>query len=200
MKASGKKGLWFTLVFVALAGVAGFLYWRNRESSMATTEAAAAAQASARQEPAGVSCLGHIEPQDGIVSIAVRSISGQPSLVSELKVHEGDWVKPGQVVAILDSRRQFEETVRDLNAQVGVAQSRLAIAKTGARRGDVAAQQAEIARLEASLQAARVVAARYEELYGKQAATVTERDQSRLQVETTTQMLNAARNRLTSIE
>jgi HlyD family secretion protein len=200
LKASGKKGLWFTLVFVALAGVAGFLYWRNRESSMATTEAAAAAQASARQEPAGVSCLGHIEPQDGIVSIAVRSISGQPSLVSELKVHEGDWVKPGQVVAILDSRRQFEETVRDLNAQVGVAQSRLAIAKTGARRGDVAAQQAEIARLEASLQAARVVAARYEELYGKQAATVTERDQSRLQVETTTQMLNAARNRLTSIE
>ncbi|HJZ95126.1 MAG TPA: hypothetical protein VKE70_01385, partial [Candidatus Solibacter sp.] len=79
----------------------------------------------------------------------------------ELKVQEGDWVKPGQVVAVLDSHRQLQEAVRDLNAQVVVAQSRLAIARTGARKGDLAAQQAEIARLEAALAGARINADRY---------------------------------------
>lgn len=150
--------------------------------------------------PTRISCLGHIEPRDGITLVSGRALAGEPSIVGELKVREGDWVQAGQVVAVLDSNRQLEEVVRNLNAQVGVAQSRLAVARTGPKQGDIAAQQADIARLEASLAGARIDADRFEQLYQKQAATVIERDQRRLAVETTTQMLNEARSRLTSMQ
>lgn len=200
MKGVGKKRFWFTLVVLAVvAGAGAFLYLRANGGLIGRSEAAAT-QPAAKQEPSRISCLGRIEPKDGVVSISVRSLSGQPSIMGELKVHEGDWVKAGQVVAVLDSHRQLEEGVRNLSAQVAVARSRLAIARTGARKGDLAAQQAEIARLEAALAGARINADRHEALYQKQAATVTDRDQSRLQVETTTQMLNAARSRLLSLE
>ena len=200
MKGVGKKRFWVILVALAVVAAAGaFLYLRANGGLPGQGEATAKPPAS-KQAPSRIACLGRIEPKDGVVSISVRSLSGQPSIMGELKVHEGDWVKAGQVVAILDSHRQLDEATRNLNAQVAVAQSRLAIARTGARKGDVAAQQAEIARLEAALAGARTNADRFEALYQKQAATVTERDQSRLQVETTTQMLNAARSRLLSIE
>jgi HlyD family secretion protein len=200
LKGNGKKRVWFIPVLLVLvAGAGALLYWRY--GSQAGPGDAAAKQPVAKQGPSGISCLGHIEPKDGIVSISVRALSGQPSIVSELKVHEGDWVKAGQIVALLDSHKQFEAAVRNLNTQVAVAESRVAVAKTTAvRKGEAAAQQAEIARLEASLAAARISADRYEALYEKQAATVTERDQSRLQVETTTQMLNAAKSRLLSMD
>jgi HlyD family secretion protein len=188
------------MAMCVVAGLGVVLYWRANASAAGAADAAAK-QPAAKQEPAKVSCLGRLEPKDGIVSISVRSLSGQPSIVGELKVHEGDWVKAGQVVAVLDSHRQLEEAARNLNAQVAVAQSRLAVAKTtGVRKSDLAAQQAEIARLEASLSGAKVNADRVQALFDKQAATVTERDQSRLQVETTTQLLNGARSRLASLE
>ena len=199
MNSVGKKSFWFFLVLLAAAaGVGAWLY--VRANGLPGRTEAVAKPDPAIQRPAGIACLGRIEPKDGIVSISARAISGQPSIVGELKVHEGDLVKAGQVVAVLDSHRGLEETVHNLNAGVAVAQSRLAVAKTGARKGDLAAQQAEIARPEAALAATRIQADRYEQLYQKQAATVIERDQRRLDVETTSQMLNAARSRLLSLD
>ena len=200
MSGVEKKRFWLTLVVLAGVSGAGALYYSRVNRGLTGRTEAATKPAPAKQGPSRISCLGHIEPRDGVVTISARSLSGQPSIMRELKVHEGDWVKPGQVVAVLDSHRQLQEAVRDLNAQVVVAQSRLAIARTGARKGDLAAQQAEIARLEAALAGARINADRYAALYEKEAATVTDRDQSRLQVETTTQMLNAARSRLVGLE
>jgi HlyD family secretion protein len=199
LNGSKKKLFWLSSLVIAIVA-GGFLAFRADRGSTGPAETAPT-QHAANQQLSRISCLGHIEPKDGIVWISVRSLSGQPSIIGELKVHEGDWVNAGQVVAVLDSHRQLEETVQNLKAQVAVAQSRLAIAKTSAvKKGDLAAQQAEIGSLEATLVADRTSAARYEALYQKQAATVTERDQSALQVETATQMLSAARSRLLSLE
>jgi HlyD family secretion protein len=150
--------------------------------------------------PAGIACLGRIEPKDGIVTVAARALAGEPSVVGELRVHEGDLVKAGQIIAVLDSYRELESTVQSLNAEVAVAESRVAVAKTGPRKGDVAAQEAEIARLEAVLADARVDAARYEQLYDRKAATAVERDQRRLQVATATKAIDEARSRLASLQ
>lgn len=149
---------------------------------------------------ARISSLGRIEPFEGIIRVSARSISGQPSIVSELRVKEGDWVKPGQVIATLDSREQLEAVVHDLEARAAVAQQRVATAKAGGKKADTAAGQAEIARLEAVLANARNDRDRYEELYRKGAATVTERDQRRMLVETTTQAINAAKARLAGVD
>src|SRR5580704_1551991 len=193
------KGFWFTLV--VLAGVAaGGAWYFNRTGGIAFGRSEAAKSVPAGTDPQKIACLGRIEPGDGIVAVSTRGIPGQPSIIERLNVHEGDLVKAGSVVAVLDSRRQLEDSVHSLEAQVKVAQNRVEVVKGGPRKGDLAAQQAEIARLEATLAGAQIDAARYDELYEKRAATVIERDQSRLQVETARQAVNEARSRLQSLQ
>jgi len=80
-----------------------------------------------------------------------------------------------------------------------VAQERVAQVKTGAKKGDVAAQHAEIARLEAVAANARDQYALCEALFNKQAATGVELAQKRTLVETTTQAVNEAKNQLQSM-
>jgi HlyD family secretion protein len=194
-----KKGFWFTLV--VLAGVAaGGAWYFMRTGGVAFGRNEAAKPAPPNSDPQKIACLGRIEPGDGIVSVSTRGIPGQPSIIERLNVHEGDWVKTGDVVAVLDSRRQLEDAVHSLESQVKVAQNRVDVVKSGPRKGDLAAEQAAIARLEATLAGAQIDAARYDELYQKQAATVIERDQRRLQVETATQAVNEAKSRLQSLQ
>lgn len=59
-----------------------------------------------RPDEASIVCLGRISPDGDVIRLSARSISGQPSLVSELLVKQGDLVKRGQVLAVLDSRTQ----------------------------------------------------------------------------------------------
>jgi HlyD family secretion protein len=193
------KGFWFTLVILA-GVVAGGAWYLLRTGSIAFGRTEAPRPAPASIGPQKIACLGRIEPGDGIVSVSTRGIPGQPSIIERLNVHEGDWVKTGEIVAVLDSRRQLEDAVHSLEAQVKVAQNRVEVVKSGPRKGDLAAQQAEIARLEATLAGARIDAARYDELYQKRAATGIERDQRLLQVETATQAVNEARSRLQSLQ
>lgn len=52
-----------------------------------------------------VTCLGRIEPLDGVRVLAGPSGSGAASVISEMRVKEGDWVEQGQVMAVLDDHR-----------------------------------------------------------------------------------------------
>jgi HlyD family secretion protein len=194
------KGFWFTLVVLAGVAAGGAWYFMRTGGVAFGRSEAAAKPAATGRDPQKIACLGRIEPGDGIVSISTRGIPGQPSIIERLNVHEGDLVKTGEVVAVLDSRRQLEDAIRSLEAQVKVAQNRVEVVRSGPRKGDLAAQQAEIARLEATLAGAQIDAARYDELYEKRAATVIERDQRRLQVETARQAVNEARSRLQSLQ
>ena len=95
--------------------------------------------------------LGRIEPEDGIITLSARSLMGQPSLVSELRVKEGDYVQRGQVLAILDSSAQLEGAWREAEGRLGLAQTQLEQVEAGAKTGDLAAQAAEIERTKAEL-------------------------------------------------
>src|SRR5438045_35604 len=59
----------------------------------------------AREGPIG--CLGRVEAGEGLIAIATRSLSGQPSIVGRLFVKEGDQVRARQILAELDSERQL---------------------------------------------------------------------------------------------
>ena len=52
-----------------------------------------------------ITCLGRIEPLDGVRVLAGPSgFSGAGAVISELRVKEGDWVESGQVLAVLDDQ------------------------------------------------------------------------------------------------
>jgi HlyD family secretion protein len=161
--------------------------------------AAAATPAPTPQPPGRVASRGRIEPLDGIIRVSARSISGQASIVDELHVHEGDHVQAGQVIAVLDSHRQLEAVVRNLEAQVAVAQQRVATVKAGGKKADTAAGEAEIARLQVVLANAQQDANRYDDLYQKGSATIGERDQRRVAVATTVEAIKAAQARVAGV-
>ena len=57
-----------------------------------------------------ITCLGRIEPLDGVRILAGPSGSGAASVIAEVRVKEGDWVEEGQILAVLDDHelRQAE--------------------------------------------------------------------------------------------
>src|SRR6202007_983051 len=88
-----------------------------------------------------VSSLGRIEPEDGLVALGARSLTGQPCIISELRVKEGDYVQAGQVVAILNSKDQLEAAWHGAAARAALSRKRLEQVEAGAKTGDLAAQE-----------------------------------------------------------
>ena len=146
-----------------------------------------------------VACLGRIEPQDGVLQVTAAYFEGRPQRVRELKVKQGDHVRARQLLAVLDGREQLQTTLRLAEARVDLARARLTQVKTGARPSDIAAQQAQVKELQASLDNARAEYHRYEVLHEKTDVSTAELDARRLAVQTTEQKLQEAEERLTSI-
>ena len=95
-----------------------------------------------------VTALGRLEPQGEVIKLAA-STSG--SRVAQLLVKQGDLVKKGQVIAVLDSRDRLQAELEQAKEQVKVNQSKLAQVKAGAKTGEIGAQQSTIQRIEAQL-------------------------------------------------
>ncbi len=101
-----------------------------------------------------ITALGSLEPKGEIVKVSAPT-SSQENRVDQLLVKEGDKVNSGQIIAILDSKDRLQADVIKAERQVGIAQANLAKVKAGAKSGDISAQQATIARLEAQLEGDR---------------------------------------------
>ncbi|MEA5619077.1 ABC exporter membrane fusion protein [Cronbergia sp. UHCC 0137] len=95
-----------------------------------------------------VTALGSLEPKGKIIKLSAPAAS-QGSRVEKLLVKEGDQVKTGQVIAILDNRDRLEAAFQESQAAVKIAQINLAKVKEGAKLGEIDAQKAEIARIQA---------------------------------------------------
>jgi HlyD family secretion protein len=102
-------------------------------------------------KPAGVTALGRLEPFGEIVKVSAPSAQGGSSSIQQLLVKEGDKVRPGQVIAVLENRSSQEAAMVRAEEEVKVAQSNLAKVRAGAKPGEIAAQKATIARLESQL-------------------------------------------------
>lgn len=93
-----------------------------------------------------VVALGRLEPKGEVIKIAASS-SG--SRIAQLRVKQGDTVKKGQIIAILDSRDRLEAELEQAKEQVRVNQAKLAQVQAGAKTGEIGAQQSTIERLQA---------------------------------------------------
>ncbi|WP_414551571.1 ABC exporter membrane fusion protein [Anabaena sp. CCY 0017] len=164
-----------------------------------------------------VTALGRIEPKGKVIKLSATT-SAEGSRVEELLVREGDRIKAGQVIAILDSRDRLLAALREAEEQVKVEQANLNRIKAGAKRGEVLAQEATIARLQAEAQGdiaaqkttvarweaeVRNAAAenqRYQVLYQEGAISASQRDSKRLTLETAQKNLQEAQTHLIRIE
>jgi HlyD family secretion protein len=153
------------------------------------------------EETRGVSCLGRIQPEDGVIHVAGPYIWGDSHAprVESLKVREGDEVRRGQALAIFVGRANLEASVAQGQAQIAKARRRVEQVKAGVRKQDLAAQQAEIARLDAEVQHARTQLRRYEALRATDDVTVAEVEARRNAVQVGEFAVEAARHRLESM-
>jgi HlyD family secretion protein len=153
-----------------------------------------------------VTAMGRLEPKGEVAKLSAAT-ANEGNRVDKLLVKEGDRVKAGQIIAIMDSRDRLQASLVEAQKQVQVASSRLAQVKAGAKQGEIGARQATINRLQAELQGqqqslqatvARVAAEkrnaqadvqRYETLYKQGAISSQEVDKRRLSAETTNQQL-----------
>ena len=188
-----KKSSWKVWIITGLllcGGLGGYKLWQIHVNQ---TEAAKV-QEKATPRIQTITALGYLEPHDKIIKLSAPTSSGGTSRVEKVLVKEGDRVKGGQVVAILDSYDRLRVAVVEAEEQVKVAQSNLVVIKAGAKKGEIKAQQDEIARLEAQRQGdlqeqeatvarlqaerqnAQAEADRYNSLYKEGAVSASTRD------------------------
>jgi len=156
-----------------------------------------------------VTALGRIEPQGKVIKLSA-AVSTEGSQVEKLLVKEGDRVKAGQMIAILNSRDRLQAALKEAQEQVKVAQANLNRTQAGAKRGEIAAQKAAIASLEAQRQGdinaqaatierfqagvrnAQAEDERYQQLNQQGAISASQRDSKRLNLETVQKSLQEA--------
>jgi HlyD family secretion protein len=208
------RNRWIIIATIALCigGTTMGLFWRNSISST-QPQLVPVSDSVVRT----VTALGRLEPKGEVIQLSAPA-SSQASRVEQLLVKEGDRVKAGQTVAILDSRARASAAVDEAEAQVRVAQAKLAQIQAGAKRGEIAAQQAliarldaqhqgdvdaqaaTVARLQAQAQNAAVENQRYGSLYQEGAISASERDSKRLTLETDQKSLQEAQAVLRRIQ
>jgi len=164
-----------------------------------------------------VTALGRLEPKGEVIKLSA-TVSTQGSRVEQLLVKEGDKIKKGQIIAILDSRDRLQAALKEVQEQVKVAQANLAKTQAGAKRGQIVAQQAAIARLaaerkgniavqiatvarlQAQVQNAAAENNRYQQLYQQGAISASQKDSKRLTLETARKNLQEAQAQSLSIQ
>ncbi|WP_031293924.1 ABC exporter membrane fusion protein [Leptolyngbya sp. Heron Island J] len=201
---------WLVVLGTVILGVMGVMAWRGIQAPEEEPVAVL-------PEITTVTALGRLEPEGEIIQLTAPT-SAQESRIQALLVAEGDVVEQGQVIAILDNHDRMEAAFQKAEQQVQIARAQLAQVKAGAQTGEIQAQEAEIARLEANqagnvsaqratvarldaeVQNAQLEAQRYETLYQQGAVSASQRDSKQLTYTTAQRQLQEAQAALSRIE
>ena len=201
----------FTTVILLIGGITTYSFWKNSQTKIETNPVSSALEIKT------VTALGKLEPNGEVIEVSAPS-SAQGDRVEELQVKKGDDLIEGQIIAILNSRDRAVADFKQAEEKVRVAQANLAQVKAGAKTGEIKAQEAEIAsieaersndisaqkaaiaRLEAELKNARVENQRYQKLYADGAISASEKDSKQLTFKTAQRKLEEARANLQRVE
>ena len=182
-----------SLFFFILAGCTGFFVVGCERSKPADKIAPA---------PRQVTALGRLEPENKVRKISVpSSLSGDR--IEKLFVEENQIVKAGTALAILNSQAARQASLQEARQEVKVAQSELNLVKSGAKRGEIAAQEYKVQSLERQLEGesislnaeissarskqkeAKLEAERYKALFRAGGVSEIERDRYRTRADVT---------------
>ncbi|MCC5639915.1 ABC exporter membrane fusion protein [Nostoc sp. CHAB 5844] len=126
----------------AIAGITRFLQVKSQASNTVKTVTIPTIKT--------VTALGRLEPKGQVIKLSAPA-SSQGSRVETLLVNEGFKVKAGQAIAILDNRTRLQAAFQEAQEAVKVAQINLAKVQAGAKEGEIEAQKAEVARIQAQI-------------------------------------------------
>lgn len=217
MKLESRWKIPLVAIFIlAIAGVPIYLLLRSGFFSTPVEESSANSVSVLEQEEV-ISALGRISPKDEIITVSGSSAFPN-ARVARLFVKEGDRIRRGQTIAILENITQLQATVEQAKIDAKLVQARLDRVQTGdvkqgqlaaqeARianleaqfRGEVAIQQAQIDRLEAEINSARNDFETLVPLAEDGAISQEYLNQSRLQLEILVEQLDAAKAVLNKI-
>ncbi len=203
-KSRRRLGFAATALMVVAVG-AGYGFWRSHAQPIES-------QTTPVYTPkiSTVTALGRLEPQGEVIKLSAPT-SNNGNRVDQLLVREGDRVKAEQVIAILDNRDRLQAAYKQAQEEVRVAQANLAIIQAGAKQGEINAQRAEIARLQAQRQGdidsqmatvARLTSElrnaetelnRYQSLYQEGAISASNLDSKRLALDTAQRSVQEAK-------
>lgn len=133
-----------TIALLAVGG--GGIYMKQQQA--ANLAAKEQLIAISKSVPKTLTALGKLEPQGEIIKLSAPT-STEGTKIERLLVAEGQAIKAGQLVAILDSQGRLQASVSEAKEKVRVAQANLARVKAGAKQGEIEAQKAAIVRLQA---------------------------------------------------
>lgn len=181
-------------IAIALAAL-GVSIWFVIGRSSSNPAPAPATNASTKEQPKAISALGRLEPQGEVVKVASPSALGSSRIV-KLMVKEGDTVKRGQVLAILDSYDRSAVALLQAQRQAQESDLNVARVRAGAKNGDIVAQAGNVeaarananalavnaSRLKAELDIARAEYKRFEDLKRDGAISISLLDAYKLKV------------------
>lgn len=119
------------LIIAATAVTGGVLYYGASQFGLFSKPQKQAVETF--PEVQKVTALGRLEPEAEIIKLSAP-IPLDGDRISKILVKEGETVKSGQVIAILDSRDRLQDAVLVAQKQVAIANSKLAQIQAGQKR------------------------------------------------------------------
>ncbi len=146
---SGK--LLFLLTSLVLAGIGLLFYTLSNSMVKRPATVAKTPIVTAKQKPRPVSALGYIEPKGRVVMLSAPAFL-EGSRVEQLLVRQGDLVKQGSTIAVLDNRDRLQSVLEQAQQNVKIAEAKLQQVKAGSKTGEIRAQQAKSRQSKAELE------------------------------------------------
>ena len=199
------------ILTAAVLAVGGITAYSLRQSAQTGAESN---PATVVPEIKTVTALGRLDPSGEVIQVSAPSSNER---LSELLVRKGDHVTKGEIIAVLDTRDRAAAELQQAKEQVRVAEANLAQVKAGAKTGEIEAQKATIARIEAErsnniaaqealvarreaeLKNAQIEYQRHQGLFGDGAISASERDNKELTLDSAERHLEEAKANLVRI-
>jgi HlyD family secretion protein len=101
--------------------------------------------------PKGISAIGRVEPKGEIIKVSAPALM-EGAKVETLLVSQGEQVKAGQVIAILDNHERLKRSLELAHQQWNVAKVKLKQVEAGAKTGEILSQTSRVAQLQRELE------------------------------------------------
>jgi HlyD family secretion protein len=124
-------------LLVGIAGT-GLYFWQQSRQNSAIEQT----QIASPPKIETITALGRLQPTGEVIKLSAPT-SNNGNRVDRLLVKEGDRVKAGQIIAILDGYNRLQAALAEAEGQVASARAKLAQVEAGAKSGEIGAQAAK---------------------------------------------------------